>query len=52
MGALCYACLFVFEQPSAQLLAGVIVGVVSYLAIALITKDETLNDVRQIILRK
>ncbi|MGN0028851.1 MAG: lipopolysaccharide biosynthesis protein [Marinilabiliaceae bacterium] len=51
-GALCYACHFVFDQPSAQLLAGVLVGVVSYFAIALITKDETLNDVRQIILKK
>lgn len=52
MGLLCYACLFVFDQPSAQLLAGVIVGVVSYFAIALITKDETLIDVRQIIFKK
>lgn len=52
MGALCYACLFVFDQPLAQLLAGVIVGVVSYFAIALITKDETLNDVKQIIFKK
>lgn len=52
MGVLCYACLFVFDQPSAQLLVGALVGVVSYFAIALITKDETLNDVRQIILRK
>lgn len=52
MGALCYACLFVFEQPSAQLLAGVLVGIVSYFAIALITNDETFNDVKQIILRR
>lgn len=52
MGALCYGCLYVFDKPLIQLLVGIIVGIVSYFIMAVVTKDETLNDVKQIILKK
>lgn len=52
MGALCYGCLFVFDKPWIQLLVGILVGLVSYLVMVIVTKDETLNDVKQIILKK
>lgn len=49
MGALCYACLFIFDNPLWQLIVGFIVGVVSYFLMAVVTKDETLTDVMDII---
>ena len=52
MGALCYGCLYLFDKPLMQLMAGIIVGIVIYFVMAVITKDETLNDVKQIILKK
>ena len=52
MGGLCYGCLYVFDKPLVQLLVGIIVGVISYFIMAIVTKDETLNDVKQIILKK
>ena len=52
MGALCYGCLYLFDKPLMQLMAGIIVGIVIYFVVAVITKDETLNDVKQIILKK
>ena len=52
MGAMCYACLYVFDKPLLQLLVGIVVGVISYFVMAIVTKDETLNDVKQIILKK
>lgn len=52
MGALCYACLFVFDKPLVQLIVGIVVGIASYFLIAITTKDETLNDVKQIILKR
>lgn len=51
MGALCYACLYMFDKPLVQLLVGIVVGIVSYFAMAVVTKDETLNDVKQIVLK-
>lgn len=52
MGALCYVCLYVFDKPLVQLLVGIAVGIISYFAMAVVTKDETLNDVKQIILKR
>ena len=52
MGGLCYGCLFVFEKPIVQLLVGIVVGIISYFIMAIMTKDETLYDVKQIILKK
>ena len=40
------------RPPLTQLLVGVVVGIVSYFVMAIVTKDETLNDVKQIILKK
>ena len=52
MGALCYGCLYVFDSPLIQLVVGIVVGIVSYFLMAIVTKDETLNDVKQIILKR
>ena len=52
MGGLCYSCLFLFDSPLVQLLAGIAVGLIFYVALSVVTKDETLNDVKQIILKK
>lgn len=52
MGALCYGCLYVFDKPLVQLLVGIVVGIFSYFIMAFVTKDETLNDVKQIIQKK
>lgn len=52
MGALCYGCLYVFDKPLVQLLVGIVVGIFSYFIMAFMTKDETLNDVKQIIQKK
>lgn len=52
MGALCYGCLFVFDNPLTQLVVGIAVGIVSYFIMAIVTKDETLNDVKQIVLKR
>ena len=52
MGGLCYGCLYVFDKPLVQLLVGIIVGVISYFIMAVMTKDETFYDVKQIILKK
>lgn len=52
MGALCYGCLFLFDKPLVQLSVGIVVGIVSYFVMAIVTKDETLNDVKQIVLKK
>lgn len=49
MGALCYACTLIFVNPWLQLIVGTAVGIVSYSFIALITKDETLEDIQSII---
>ena len=51
-GGLCYGCLYVFDKPLVQLLVGIIVGILSYFIMAIVTKDETLDDVKQIILKK
>lgn len=52
MGGMCYACLFIFSNPWLQLFVGFAVGVVSYFLMAVLTKDETLEDVKQIILKR
>lgn len=52
MGALCYACLYVFDKPLVQLFMGIVVGAISYISMAIVTKDETLNDVKQILFTK
>lgn len=52
MGGLCYGCLYVFDNPLVQLSVGFIVGVISYFIMAVMTKDETFYDVKQIILKK
>lgn len=49
MGVLCYSCLLLFESPLIQLTVGILVGSVSYLIMAYITKDETLIDVKNIV---
>lgn len=49
MGALCYACLFVIRDPLWQLIVGFVVGVVSYFAMAIVTKDESWEDLKGII---
>lgn len=49
MGALCYACLFVISDPLWQLIVGFVVGVVSYFAMAIVTKDESWEDLKGII---
>lgn len=52
MGGLCYSCNFIFDNPWLQLFVGFAVGILSYFAMALITKDETMIDVKQILLKK
>ena len=52
MGGLCYSCNFIFDNPWLQLFVGFAVGILSYFAMALITKEETMIDVKQILLKK
>jgi len=51
MGGLCYLCNFIFDNPWLQLFVGVAVGIISYFIMAVITKDETMEDVKQILLK-
>lgn len=51
MGGICYACLFLFENPLSQLIMGIIVGVLCYALITILTKDETMMDIKRIILK-
>ena len=46
MGALCYLSLHISENPFFQLIIGIATGLISYIAIAIITKDETWMDVK------
>lgn len=52
MGGICYACLFLFESPLSQLIVGIIVGVLCYALITILTKDETMMDIKRIILKR
>lgn len=52
MGALCYLSLHISENPFFQLIIGIATGLISYIAIAIITKDETWMDVKAFLLKK
>ncbi len=52
MGLLCYCCLYVFENYYLQLFVGIFVGIVSYIAIAIASKDETIEDIKNILLKR
>ena len=51
MGALCYLSLHISENPFFQLFTGIAIGLISYIAIAIITKDETWMDVKAFLLK-
>lgn len=52
MGALCYLSLHISENPFFQLIIGIATGLISYIAIVIITKDETWMDVKAFLLKK
>lgn len=52
MGGLCYACNFIFDNLWAQLIVGTVVGIVSYFLLAIISRDETFEDFKQIAYNK
>lgn len=52
MGSLCCACTLVFVNPWLQLFVGTAVGIVSYFLMALITKDETMEDIKSVIFKR
>lgn len=52
MGGLCYSCNFIFDNPWLQLFVGIAVGIASYFLMAVITKDETFEDVKQILFKR
>lgn len=52
MGGLCYSCNFIFDNPWLQLFVGITIGIISYFIMVVITKDETFEDVKQMLLKK
>lgn len=52
MGAACFATACFFTSPGLQLAVGIVSGIIVYWLVSALTRDESLSDIKDILLRK